>query len=243
MSHISEPGQLGHRSGPLQHPLDIPAARRSYMAATVLDWLCSPLMLCSAVLTLLATSNNTVTPLLSSAVTLGLIALLERHHRTEAWAHIPRKRQDSPRPDAVSVAAAGAAAQVALLAVAMSFFGHAVTAGHAPAEAVSLGIGVVLGTAALAVGTAAWDASRHAVPAGRMPPIVAIPTAAFVAGLGLVALASWPTSGSAAMLMAIGAAFAVAVQVACWMLRLIPTHSSCGLPALVDRLATSGSRR
>ncbi|WP_293698087.1 hypothetical protein [uncultured Agrococcus sp.] len=81
----------------LVHPLDITDSRKPFVASWWLSMLAMPtVVFCFAAL-LWIVSNNYVTPIavpLALAVAAGLLAA---YLRKEAWAYIPRKRQDLQR--------------------------------------------------------------------------------------------------------------------------------------------------
>jgi putative flippase GtrA len=82
---------------PLVHPLDVPAARGPFRTALLIGMLTSPAVgLCIAVV-IWFTSQSFVVPLVAGAAIIGLGAMANRFFRTEAWAFIPRKRQDLQR--------------------------------------------------------------------------------------------------------------------------------------------------
>lgn len=82
---------------PLVHPLDLPAARRSFAASWWLEQLASPTMFFALASTLWAISDNYVTPIVASLVITVCAAFASRYQSGEAWSHIPRKRHDHQR--------------------------------------------------------------------------------------------------------------------------------------------------
>jgi hypothetical protein len=82
---------------PLVHPLDLPEARRPFRISWLLAALTSPAIgLCVAALIWFA-SGNYVVPVLAGLAVIGLGALASHWFAGQAWAFIPRKRQDHAR--------------------------------------------------------------------------------------------------------------------------------------------------
>lgn len=82
---------------PLVHPLDIPEARRTFEISWWLALLALPTVFFGIAATLWAVSNNKVTPILVPTVIAVCAIFARRYFESEAWAHIPRKRQDPDR--------------------------------------------------------------------------------------------------------------------------------------------------
>jgi hypothetical protein len=99
MNDITELVQLPDPAmQPMVHPLDLPEARRPFRIAWLIASLTSlPIGLLVAALVWFA-SQNYVVPLIAAATTIGFGAIVGRHFEDQAWAFIPRKRQDRQRP-------------------------------------------------------------------------------------------------------------------------------------------------
>jgi hypothetical protein len=82
---------------PLVHPLDLSAARRLFVASWWLTVLVMPTVVFFFVALLWSVSNNYVTPIVVPIALAVCAGLLSTYLRKEAWAYIPRKRQDSQR--------------------------------------------------------------------------------------------------------------------------------------------------
>ena len=83
---------------PLVHPLDLPQARRPFRVSWLIATLTSPPVgLCAAAVLWFAIRNY-IGPLTAAAAIIGFGQLASRYHRDQAWAFIPRKRQDRRRP-------------------------------------------------------------------------------------------------------------------------------------------------
>ncbi|WP_236796812.1 hypothetical protein [Amycolatopsis sp. GM8] len=83
---------------PLVHPLDLREARRPFRISWLVGALTNPpVALCLAALTWFA-SGSYVVPLIAGAALIGFGALAGRYYAEQAWAFIPRKRQDRTRP-------------------------------------------------------------------------------------------------------------------------------------------------
>lgn len=98
MKDISETVDLPDAATqPLVHPLDLPEARRPFVFAWWLSVLTLPTVFFALAAILWSVSNNYVTPILVPVVVIGGSIFVRRHLESEAWAHIPRKRQDRGR--------------------------------------------------------------------------------------------------------------------------------------------------
>ena len=83
---------------PLVHPLDLRPARRPYRFSVLIASATSlPVGLCLAALVWFATHSFLV-PVIAGVTLVGFGALAARHFEQEAWAFIPRRRQDRARP-------------------------------------------------------------------------------------------------------------------------------------------------
>ena len=81
----------------LVHPLDLAEARRQFRYSWVIGILTSPAVaMCVAAIIWFGTRSYVV-PLIAGASIVGFGALARRAFRDEAWAFIPRKRQDRQR--------------------------------------------------------------------------------------------------------------------------------------------------
>jgi hypothetical protein len=86
------------RCQPLVHPLDLPEARRLYRASWLIVALTNPaVVVCVAAIVWFA-SHNGIVPFVAGAAIAGPGWFAARHYRDQAWAFIPRKRQDRRRP-------------------------------------------------------------------------------------------------------------------------------------------------
>jgi putative flippase GtrA len=83
---------------PLVHPLDLPDARGQFRTSWLISTLTNPAVgLCIAAIIWFG-SHSYVVPLIAGAAIIGFGAIASRFFRDEAWAFIPRKRQDRRRP-------------------------------------------------------------------------------------------------------------------------------------------------
>lgn len=99
MNHITELVELPDpATHPLVHPLDLPQARRPFRGAWLIGALTSPPIGALAAVIIWFASHNYLVPLLAGAAIIGFGQLASRLYREQAWAFIPRKRQDRQRP-------------------------------------------------------------------------------------------------------------------------------------------------
>src|SRR5690554_1805708 len=82
---------------PLVHPLDLADSRKPFIASWWLSVLTMPTVVFFFAALLWTVSNNYVTPIVVPIATAICSTLLAAYLRKEAWAYIPRKRQDSQR--------------------------------------------------------------------------------------------------------------------------------------------------
>jgi hypothetical protein len=87
---------------PMVHPLDLPEARRPFRTSWIIGSLSSPPIAALVAALVWFASNNYVVPLIAAATIIGFGMLAGRHFEDQAWAYIPRKRQDRGRPLPVS---------------------------------------------------------------------------------------------------------------------------------------------
>lgn len=211
------------RSDSPQHPLDLPLARRYFLGAVVLATLTAPVSIVSMMLALWAVSDNLVTPVLGSFLGLVVMAYVERRYRSDAWAYIPRRRQDLGRDEPGALAVVTASAQVVWLVAATALVHDA----HRP-DVASLAVGSLLGLICCLVLILAWDLRA---PVDRRVLFVAptievgFVTAVFlVAGYRVVALAG---GGTDVAELVVGATLALAITAVGLCFRLIPRQVAC----------------
>lgn len=212
----------------LQHPLEVPRARLFFLGAAILGVLTSPAVIVAMMLGLWAVSNNPVTPVIGAALGLLAMAYVERRYRSDAWAHIPRRRQDRGRNEPDRWASIELSVEVGLLAAGVWL----VVASHRP-EINSLAVGALLGLIAVVVVTVAWDlrapTDRRILSVSAPVEISFAALAVAVAAIGVILLAGEDFVGADA---AIGAAATVAVAAIRLLFRLIPLRVSCLPPGI-----------
>lgn len=81
----------------LVHPLDITDSRKPFVASWWLSMLAMPTVVFFCAALLWTVSNNYVTPIVVPIALAVVAGLLAAYLRKEAWAYIPRKRQDLER--------------------------------------------------------------------------------------------------------------------------------------------------
>lgn len=220
---------------PLLHPLDIKEARSYYLVATLLRAFVSPAVLTALMLCLWAVSNNPVTPVLGPVVAVTLIAYVERKFRTDAWAYVPRRRQDAGRDEPVALASLARGVEVALLAGAMVGFVSSLGVRAVPTQVGSIALGVVVGLALIVVGTWLWDRSAPRDHRFALSPIV-VGDLSGALTLAILALGASAILGRTAIHLpeALGGFALIVSTTTLWLLlRLIPVHIRC-LPPNID---------
>lgn len=104
---------------PQVHPMDLRQARRPFRRAQLIVALTNPPVgLCLAGIIWFA-SGSVLPPLIAAAAISGFGALASQLFREEAWAYIPRKRQDRHRAGSLTWELGGALVLAAVLAVAL----------------------------------------------------------------------------------------------------------------------------
>ena len=104
---------------PLVHPLDLPRGRRLFRTSWLVGVLTSPPVAALAAVIGWFASHSWLVPLLAGAATVGLGQLASRGYRDQAWAFIPRRRQDRQRPLPASWELGAGLVLAAVLAVAL----------------------------------------------------------------------------------------------------------------------------
>ena len=144
---------------PLVHPLDLVDARRPFVVSWWGSLLAMPTVVFFLAAVLWGLSNNYVTPIVVPIALAVGARLLAAHLRREAWAYIPRKRQDStqrvPMRWSIIRSVVSTAALLAGLILLTLWLVE-----HEPDEGV-LGyiLGSALGIVILMVGGLVWTAS------------------------------------------------------------------------------------
>lgn len=225
-------GTTGQEPAPaavLIHPLEIPAARRAYLAATALALLSSPVLLVAVMFLLWSVSDNPATPVLAPAWTLVLASLGERRYRSEAWAHIPRRRQDGARHDPAALSAVAAGVPPLCLAAAGWTFVQALETHPVAAAAAPLAAGAAAALAGVLLAVMAWD--RAASPAHRISRCPrGLATAAGTGALLILAAVFGALAGSALPdlpPMAVGGGAVLAASAVWGVFQLIPGRIPC----------------
>ncbi|TQN31641.1 hypothetical protein FHX37_1557 [Haloactinospora alba] len=196
---------------PLVHPLDVHAARRPFLRAQLVAALTSPPVgLCLAGITWFA-AQNFVAPLLAGSAVVGFGTLAAHVFREQAWAFIPRKRQDRRRALPLAWELGSTLVLAAVLAVALALvvvrlaqpdisvevrqftFGMAAVAGLLMASEILVRLARRQGRRALltvpGVLVVAGSLTAYYVLLAGSPQPAASPTAAAGAGMMLVVAA------------------------------------------------------
>jgi hypothetical protein len=217
------------------HPLDIEQARGYYLVAMLLRFFVSPTVLLSAMLLLWTVSNNALTPVVGPIIGLTLVAYVERRFRTDAWAYIPRRRQDLGRDEPIGLALLVRSVEVAFLAGTVTSFVSSVGVRPVPTRVASIALGLLLGLILIAVAALLWDRSaprdHRFAPAPTPVGTLATTSTLIVVTLGSVTLARRITVDMPETL--IGFAILAGATTLWLLLRLIPARVRC-LPAGID---------
>ncbi|WP_432840081.1 hypothetical protein [Dactylosporangium sp. CA-092794] len=207
---------------PLVHPLDLPPARRAFFHAWLIAVLAGPATVASLVVVFwfVAEDRWVAPPAGLLVAVLGTAA--SAYFQREAWAYIPRKRQDRARPLPLSwdlgrylVVAASAGAALALL-------GRRLLEPSVPQPVGAYVVGACAGIVVVIAAEFGWRLAMAVAGRGRpraallqLPGLAAVGVVtAYLGGLlqGRAAPRTWHLSD-----LLIGGAVLVAVQVAVWI--------------------------
>ncbi len=207
--HVNLPHE---ETQPLVHPLDLHEARGPYRTAEVLGLLASPefLMLIAGVAWWL--TDGYLAPVLAVLSTGVCVEIARRHHLNEAWANIPRRRQDHGRPDPAAWAAAQVLLRSAFFVGGLLAVLAGMRAGHYSDGVRDYALGSVAALLVLMVGSAARQA--------RASRVVAAACAAAPSGIGVAAAALAdlvPSSPSVATVL-LGASGVLLAFAAWWLI-------------------------
>lgn len=217
------------------HPLDVDEARGYYLVAALLRWFVSPSVLVAMMLLLWVVSDNSWTPVVGPLVGLTLTAYVERRFRSDAWAYIPRRRQDAGRDEPIALAGIARGAEVVFLSGAVSAFVSSVGVREVPTAAGSVALGSLLGLALAIVVTLCWD---HSAPRDhRFAPAPTVVTdLASIATLLLLFWGGLVLSGRIAIDLTgtlVGFAVIIGALTVWLLLRLVPVRVRC-IPRSMD---------
>lgn len=147
---------------PLVHPLDVPAARRSFAVAWWLEQLASPTIFLALASALWATSNNFVTPILVPLI-ITVCAFFASHYQSgEAWAYIPRKRHDHGRRVPAAWSIVHEIVRTLLLCCGLTLLLGWIAGQSFPPGVAAYSIGIGIGIALLMAASLIWNLVRPA---------------------------------------------------------------------------------
>ncbi|MCK6066544.1 MULTISPECIES: hypothetical protein [Microbacterium] len=180
-------------------------------------------------LALLSISDNVVSPVLGPLIGLTICAYVERGWRTDAWAHIPRRHQDSGRDEPGLWSASGKFVQLAALAGGSASYVGALGVRDVATQAGPAVVGALTALALAELGALTWDrlAPRDRRVDGA-PPLIG---AAFTAGvilivsIGAVSILARSPWDQTAFLAAAGGLVAYGLVIL--LMRLIPKGVRC----------------
>lgn len=205
---------------PLVHPLDLAGARHLFRTSWLIDMLTSPAVGLGVAAIIWFLSRSYVVPLVAGAVIVLAGTFASHFYRGEAWAFIPRKRQDHGRPLPRAWELASGLLLASLLVVDVALIGLRLGQSDIPREVREFTFGMAIGAAVVLALDLIARVRLHA--GGRtilstLPVLVALVASSAIgynalfgaSGLASPALVLW---GAAAML-AVGAGYAVWRQI------------------------------
>ncbi|MGO1971674.1 MAG: hypothetical protein ACTH2Q_01825 [Propionibacteriaceae bacterium] len=216
-------------SHPLVHPLDLADARKPFVVAWWLSVLTLPTVFFALAAMLWSISNNYVTPILVPIVVIAGSVFARRYLESEAWAHIPRKRQDRGRqlPVVWSIVKAAISALALLFGLVLVILW--LVRRELPADVTAYIVGMGAGVVGLMLLNLLWTVLAPTRLTGEVggwvPQLISLVVVAAALGYGYLVLRehsgaeSWKISD-----IVIGAAIIIGVQVVWWLSRLWPAR-------------------
>ncbi|QEW01933.1 hypothetical protein [Microbacterium lushaniae] len=189
----------------------------------------SPHAMMALMLVLWAISDNIVMPVLGAVVGLGICAYVERHHRAEAWAFIPRRRQHPGRDEPALWSVVAKLFPLCALAWALGAYVSALGAREAATLAGPVAVGALAALALAELAALLWD--RLAPRERRVDAAPAAVATAFAFGSVLVLAngiatildrSRWEQSG-----FLMGAGVLVTYVTLLLLVRLVPRRIRC----------------
>lgn len=212
----------------LVHPLDLTQARPAFRTAWLLGAMANPAVgVCVAAIVWFATSS-VVVPLIVFAAVAGFGALARWQYAEQAWAHIPRNRQDRHRVLPLGWDLAAATFLAVTTAAALLLLAERLGQPDVPSGVRDFTIGAGAAVAALMV----FDAVAHLFRSGRRA-VLLLPLTLVV--LGVVAIASqhlYATTTPAPTTIAWGAATMAAAGVVSWVVKRVQRGPTAGNQAI-----------
>ena len=173
---------------PLVHPLDLPAARRSFRTGRLIAALTS-LPVSALVAAIIGYASRSVLPPIIAFLALAVLgAAASRWFTDRSWDHIPRKRQDRGRPLPGSWEIASAAVLALVLGVALLLVVFRLVDADVPLTVRSWTFGMCAVAALLVLADAVTGVLR---PASRRRAVAGLPGALVVAAATGLAWATW----------------------------------------------------
>lgn len=207
---------------PLVHPLDLVEAKKPFVASWWLSVLAMPTVVFFLAALLWSVSNNYVTPIVVPLIIATCSGLLANFLRKEAWAYIPRKRQDSLRSLPTSWSVLKAVISTASLLAGLVLLTLWIVGRDVDTDVLGYIFGSAVGIVVLMVIGLLWTVfaptSRSAALGGwtsQLARLVAV-AAAVVVGW-LVAGARYDLADLAVSDFLIGAGVIIAVQALWWL--------------------------
>lgn len=201
----------------LVHPLDLAEARGSYRTAWLLSLVGSAEFLVLLAALAWAATAGYFAPV-AAVVGTGLVAeVARRHHLSQAWAHVPRRRQDTDRPDPWGWEVVRALT-MPLSMVAGVVLGLATMSHQRLDEGVrawSVGAALGLGAALVLARAASWWSHRTA--AAGVAAVCALVTV--LAGAVAAWAGGWAPAGADPLTVVLGALVLLAAYGAWWWTR------------------------
>lgn len=204
------------------HPLDLPEARRHFTVWWWFNWVLHPTVLLALAVVLWQIENPPIIVALVPTFLLTCAALAKRYYSREAWAFIPRKRQDAARLLPLTWVLAGAIFHALLLGLVIVLGVQWLVDSGASAGVVAYSVGSGFAVVVLMLGgllksiAAAFSRER---PIGRLAqdvPYIAVGLGTLLYGYGKLSTQYSPSQWRVADVL-IGAAALLTVQMVWWV--------------------------
>ena len=188
MSTMSERVSLPDPSARrLLHPTDVAQAHPTYVRGWAMSILAAPEILTLVAALAWVLSGSWIAPTLAVLSTGVVAELARRHLMSEAWAHIPRKRQDRPRDTPAPYALIEAVIRPAAMVGGVVLVLMGLTDHDAGVRSWALGSAAGVGLALVGVSLVRWARTRSSCAALE----TATGLACVVAGTGVASFAGW----------------------------------------------------
>ncbi len=161
---------------PLVHPLDLPEARADFQRALLVEVFASPPVGLMVAGIIAVVSGNYVATLIAGATLIGFGALASAFFRREAWAYIPRRRQDRERAIPLAWELGAAMVRGTVLALAILLIALRLGRSDVTGDVREFTFGMSVAVVALMLAEIGWMVGRSRLRTAllKVPAVVAV---------------------------------------------------------------------